>query len=141
MNAKTAYYTICGAFAAAGAFISKMLGGWDTSLETLIALMVADYLTGVLIALVWHKSGKTTDGSFESHASIKGLFRKMGYLLCIYIATRLDILTDTDVCRTVAILFFIANDGFSLLENFGIMGVPYPKAMRDAFEVLKKKAE
>lgn len=141
MNAKTAYYTICGAFAAAGAFIARLLGGWDTALQTLIALMVADYLTGVLIALVWHKSGKTNNGTFESHASIKGLFRKMGYLLCIYIATRLDLLTGADICRTVAIMFFIANDGFSLLENFGIMGVPYPPAMKSAFEVLKEKSE
>lgn len=141
MNAKTVYYTICGAFAATGAFIARLLGGWDTALQTLIALMVADYLTGVLIALVWHKSGKTTNGTFESHASIKGLFRKTGYLLCIYIATRLDILTGADVCRNVTILFFIANDGFSLLENFGIMGVPYPKAMRDAFEALKETSE
>lgn len=141
MNAKTVYYIICGAFAAAGAFISRLLGGWDTALQTLIALMAADYLTGVLIALVWHKSGKTTDGAFESHASIKGIFRKMGYLLCIYIATRLDTLTSADVCRTVAIMFFIANDGFSLLENFGIMGVPYPQSMKDAFETLKEKSK
>lgn len=141
MNAKAVYYTVCSALAATGAFIANLLGGWDTALQTLIALMVADYLTGILIALVWNKSGKTTNGAFESHASIKGLFRKMGYLLCIYIATRLDILTDADICRTVAIMFFIANDGFSLLENFGIMGVPYPPAMKSAFETLKEKSK
>lgn len=141
MDAKAIYYSICGGLAVAGTFIAKTLGGWDTALQTLIALMVADYVTGLLIAFIWKKSGKTENGTFESNASVKGLFRKMSYLVCIYIATRLDILTGADVCRTVAIMFFIANDGFSLLENFGIMGVPYPKAMKDAFEALKEKSE
>ena len=141
MTAKTIYYTVLGGASAAGAVIANALGGWDTGLQTLVILMAVDYVTGVLCALVWKKSPKSTDGAFESNASFQGLLRKMAILLCVLIACRVDVYTGTQLARDAVILFFIANDGLSIVENLGIMGVPIPPAIQNAFAALKGKAE
>lgn len=141
MTAKTIYYTVLGGASAAGAVIANALGGWDTGLQTLVILMAVDYVTGVLCALVWKKSPKSTDGAFESNASFQGLLRKMAILLCVLIACRVDAYTGTELARDAVILFFIANDGLSIVEKLGIMGVPIPPAIQNAFAALKGKAE
>lgn len=141
MKAKTVYYTALGAFSAVGTVIAQALGGWDTALRALCIVMAVDYLTGVVCALVWKRSPKSADGAFESKASMKGLFRKMAVLLCVLVAYQLDKLSGTQVVRELVILFFLANDGFSILENLGIMGVPMPAALKNAFALLKDKAE
>ena len=141
MTAKTIYYTALGGISTAGALIADALGGWDTGLQTLVALMAVDYVTGVLCALVWKKSPKTTDGAFESKTSFKGLLRKMTLLLCVLVACRVGSYTGTDLARNAVILFFIVNDGLSIVENLGIMGVPIPPALKNAFEALKNNAE
>lgn len=141
MTAKTIYYTVLGGTSAVGAVIANALGGWDTGLQTLVILMAVDYVTGVLCALVWKKSPKSTDGAFESNASFQGLLRKMAILLCVLIACRVDAYTGTELARDAVILFFIANDGLSIVENLGIMGVPIPPAIQNAFAALKGKAE
>ena len=140
MTAKTIYYTALGGASAVGAVIANSLGGWDTGLQTLVILMAVDYVTGVLCALVWKKSPKSTDGAFESNASFRGLIRKMVILLCVLVACRVDVYTGTDMARDAVILFFIANDGLSIVENLGIMGVPIPPAIQNAFAALKGKA-
>ena len=141
MTAKTIYYTALGGASAVGAVIANALGGWDTGLQTLVILMAVDYVTGVLCALVWKKSPKSTDGAFESNASFQGLLRKMAILLCVLIACRVDAYTGTELARDAVILFFIANDGLSIVENLGIMGVPIPPAIQNAFAALKGKTE
>ncbi len=141
MTAKTIYYTALGGASAVGAVIANSLGGWDTGLQTLVILMAVDYVTGVLCALVWKKSPKSTNGTFESNASFRGLIRKMVILLCVLVACRVDVYTGTDMARDAVILFFIANDGLSIVENLGIMGVPIPPAIQNAFAALKGKAE
>ena len=138
MNVKAAYYLILAAIAAAGATVAEALGGWDTSLQTLVVLMAIDYVTGILCAAVWKKSPKSESGAFESKASLKGLIRKGAILLVVYIATRLDVMTGTTITRTAVIMFFIANDGFSIIENIGIMGVPMPPQIKNAFALLRK---
>lgn len=141
-NAKTIYYTVCTVFAAVGTVIARLLGGFDAALQAMIWTMAIDYATGILCALVWKKSPKSADGAFESKASVKGLFRKAGMLLVVLIAYQLDTLAGTaGIVRTAVIMFFIANDGFSIIENLGIMGVPLPDALKNAFEVLKSKSD
>lgn len=138
-NAKTVYYSVLAIAATAGAAIAEQLGGWDTALQTLVSVMAVDYVTGILCALIWKKSPKTDDGTFESKASFKGLVRKGAILLVVYVAARLDALAGTNVVRTAAVMFFVANDGFSIIENLGIMGVPMPEAVTNAFALLKEK--
>lgn len=132
-------YSVIGILSAAGGWVANIFGGWDTGLQTLFIVMATDYVTGILCALVWKKSPKTKDGRFESKASFKGLMRKMAILLCIILAVRLDLQVGTTIVRNTVILFFIANDAFSIIENFGIMGVPVPPIIQNAFTVLKQK--
>lgn len=140
-EARTAYYGALTAFSLVGTAIAEALGGWDGALKALVCIMAVDYITGVVCALIWHKSPKSADGTFESKASIKGLFRKGAILLVVLVAYKVDLLAGTaGVTRTAVILFFCANDGMSIVENLGIMGVPMPPALKDAFAVLRQKS-
>lgn len=141
MNAKSIYYAIIAALAAAGATVSQLMGGWDKLTKLLAFVMAIDYLTGALCAAVWHKSPKTPTGGYESNAGFKGLVRKGVIVLIVMIAAELDKLAGTTAMRTATILFFAANEGMSFLENLGIMGVPYPPALKNAFEVLRRKSD
>lgn len=141
MNAKTIYYAVLGGITVAGTAIAEALGGWDSALKALIIFMAIDYATGVLCALVWKKSPKSETGAFESKASLKGLIRKGAVLVLVYVGALLDELTHQDIVRTAVIIFFIANDGFSIMENLGIMGVPMPDVIKNAFEMLRSKTE
>lgn len=134
------FYSALGALSAAGSVLAQSLGGWDTMLQVLVTLMAIDYALGVVLALVWKRSNKTADGSFESRASVKGLFRKCGILLCVLIAARLDPLFGSEgYIRGTVILFFLANEGFSVVENLGVMGLPMPQVLKDAFLALRDK--
>ena len=122
-------------FTAIGAFL-----GWQGVMAMVwVIAMAIDYLTGILCALVWKKSPKSESGAFESKASLKGLIRKCAVLILVYIGALLDELTEQTIVRTAVIIFFIANDGFSIIENLGIMGVPMPDVVKNAFELLQMK--
>lgn len=141
-KARALYFSVLTACSAAGAVIAKALGGWDESLQVLITFMAVDYVLGIIIALVWKSSPKTEDGSFESNASLKGLFRKGGILAIVYMAVQIDMLAgNSSYIRNTVILFFIANEGFSIIENLGIMGLPMPEVIRNAFAAIKKQSE
>lgn len=134
------FYSALGALSAAGSVLAQSLGGWDTMLQVLVTLMAIDYALGVVLALVWKRSNKTADGSFESRASVKGLFRKCGILLCVLIAARLDPRFGSEgYIRGTVILFFLANEGLSVVENLGVMGLPMPQVLKDAFLALRDK--
>lgn len=136
------YFSRLSVFAAVGTLIVECLGGWDYALQTLVLCMAFDYLTGLACALVWKRSSKSVDGSFESKASFKGLLRKGCYLIIVLVAVRLDLVIGSgDICRTATILFFTANDGLSIIENLGVMGVPFPKIVQDAFAAMRNKAD
>lgn len=142
ISARAMYVSALAVTSALGAWAVEALGGWDNSLQTLIAFMAIDYVLGILIALIWHKSQKTADGRFESHASLKGLIRKFSVLIIVFIAVKLDmVMHDSGYVRTAVIMFFITNEGFSIIENLGIMGVPMPEVIKDAFAAIKKQSE
>ena len=141
-KAQAIYYAVLGALSAAGSALAQSLGGWDGLLQILVTLMAIDYALGIVLALVWKNSNKTPDGSFESRASIKGLFRKCGILLCVLVAARLDALFGVEgYVRSTVIFFFLANEGLSVIENLGLMGLPMPEALKNAFLELRKKGE
>lgn len=124
-----------------GSAIAGALGGWDSALSTLLVLMAIDYITGVLVAAVWHKSGKSETGGVSSAAGAKGLLRKMVILLVVLLGATLDRVLGIDYVRTAVCLFYIANEGLSILENTAIMGVPYPSFIRNMLDVMRQKAD
>ena len=130
---------VLAAIAAVGAFITNALGGWDVLLKVLVGMMAADYLSGLLVAAIWRKSNKSESGALDSKASFKGLVRKSMILLLAYVAVLLDQAIGTTYVRSAVIIFYIGNEGLSLLENLCVMGVPYPKFLGEVLQVLKDK--
>lgn len=132
---------ICTGIGIVGSFIASLFGGWDAALITLIAFMGIDYITGLLVAGVFHKSQKTENGSLESLAGWKGLCRKGVSLLIVLVACRLDMVIGSSFIRDATVIAFVANETISIIENAGLMGVPIPSVMTGAIEVLKKRGE
>ena len=125
----------------AGAVLTALLGGWDTALQTLVGFMAADYITGVTVAAVFGKSDKTEGGALSSAAGLRGLFRKGGMLMLVYIACQLDLLVGANYIRDAVVIALVTNETVSILENLGLMGVPVPPVVTRTLEVLKNKTE
>ena len=140
-DAGTIKNAVLAALAAAGSLLANALGGWDAALELLAVCMAVDYATGMLVAGVFRRSGKTESGALDSRAGFKGLCRKGAQLLVVLVAARLDTLLGGGYTRTAVILFFIGNEGLSILENLGLMGVPYPASLERALSALRDKGE
>ena len=45
---------ICTIVGVVGSFIASLFGGWDTALVTLMIFMAVDYITGLVVAGVFH---------------------------------------------------------------------------------------
>lgn len=130
-----------GGLGAAGAYIAHFFGGWDSALTTLVVFMAVDYITGLLVAAVFHNSPKTDTGTLESRAGWKGLCRKGVTLLIVLVACRLDIVAGTNFLRDTAVIGFIVNETLSIIENAGLMGIPIPKAITNVIDTLKNKVD
>lgn len=133
--------TFCGIVGLVGAFIAQLYGGWTQGMTTLLMFMTIDYIMGLLVAGIWHNSKKTADGRLESRAGWKGLVRKGVTMLIVLVAARLDLVIGTTMIRDTAVIGFIANEGVSIIENAGLMGIPLPNIIVNALEVLKKESE
>lgn len=133
--------TICTWIGITGSFIAGLFGGWSSGMTTLLICMGIDYMTGLIIAGVFKQSPKSENGALESRAGFKGLCRKGMVLLFVLIAYRLDLTLGTEYIRDAVVIGFISNEVISIVENAGIMGVPVPKKLRQAIDMLKDKAE
>lgn len=132
---------ICTLIGAIGSAIASAFGGWDASFSTLLIFMAIDYMTGLLVAGVFHASPKSENGALESKAGFKGLVRKGLILVIILVACRLDLLLGVNYIRDAACIAFIINELISMIENFGLMGVPFPETVKNAVELLQKKGD
>lgn len=132
---------ILAAVATVVTFVGNVLGGWDVSLKVLLAMMAMDYITGWMVAAFWRRSNKSTTGALDSRAGFKGLCRKAAVFGLLLVAHGLDVALGISYVKTAVCWFFVANEGLSLLENLGLMGVPYPKFLKNALEALKDKAD
>lgn len=138
LNVKNTIFAAC---ATVGSWVAALFGGWDGSLKALLLMIAVDYVTGLVVAGVFHSSTKSEGGALESRAGFKGLVRKCGILALVLMAQLVDAITGQDFVRTAVCLFFIANEALSVLENVGLMGVPYPAFLKKMLEVLKNKSE
>lgn len=119
-----------------------LLGEWNVLLTVLAVFMVVDYLTGLIVA--WRgKSPKTESGGVSSKAGFDGLIRKFFIMVVILVATLLDVAigNSTRVFQTAATMYYIANEGISILENTALMGVKYPAFIIKALEALRDKSD
>lgn len=132
---------ICTAIGVVGGFIANLFGGWDAALTTLVLAMTIDYASGLIVAGVFHKSKKTESGVLESRAGWKGLCRKGMSLLIVLIGHRLDLAIGVAYIREAIIIGFIANETISIVENAGLMGLPLPKVITKAIDILTQKAD
>ena len=124
-----------------GAAIAGIFGGWSAGLTTLLIFMGIDYLTGLIVAGVFHKSPKSEGGALESRAGWKGLVRKGMTLLIVLIACRLDAMLGVNYIRDAVVIAFVVNETLSIIENAGLMGVPIPAAITKAIEMLRDKSD
>ena len=108
------------------------LGGLDIALKTLLIFILLDYITGLCKAIVNKK--------VNSIIGIKGIIKKIGYLIVVALSVQLDNITgSTGALRTLVIYFFVANEGISILENWGSIGLPLPKKIMETLEQIKKE--
>ena len=122
-----------------GSGIAYAFGGWSASLTTLLIFMLIDYVTGIVVAGVFHKSPKTENGGLESKAGLKGLLRKCTMLLFVLVGHRLDLAVGTTYIRDAVCIAFMVNELISIVENSGLMGLPIPSVITNAIEMLKHK--
>ena len=125
----------------AAGMLSGIVGGFDTPVVVLVVSMGVDYVTGLIVAGVFHASPKTSGGGLDSRVGWKGLARKFVTLLIVVIANLADILLEVHYIRDAAIIGFCANECISILENAGLMGIRIPRVLTAALEKLSEEAE
>lgn len=122
-------------FSVLGGYIGYFIGGCDNLLIALIVFMVTDYITGIMCAIA--------DKRLSSSIGFKGICRKVLILIMVGIANLLDlhIIGTGSVLRTAIIFFYLSNEGVSLIENAGHLGLPVPKKIKEVLEQLHDRAE
>ena len=122
-------------FSAVVGWLGYFLGGCDGLLYALIAFVVIDYITGVMCAII--------NKQLSSEVGFKGIFRKVLIFLLVGIANIIDVqvIGTGAVLRTAVIFFYISNEGVSLLENAGHLGLPIPEKIKTVLEQLHDRAE
>ena len=115
--------------------LAYIFGGLDTMLTILIIFMIADFISGFTKAWALKE--------FDSSKFYIGGVKKLGILLVVAVAAQLDTIIHVEsmALRTVAISYYIANEGFSILENWGALGLPLPTVLKDALAKLRKDDE
>ena len=109
-------------------------------MQTLVVLMVIDYITGLFVAALFKKSNKTDSGGLSSNVGFKGLIKKFVEIMIVAAMFRLDILLGIKYLRDLCIIGFAVNELISITENAGLMGIPLPPVISKAIAVLNEKA-
>lgn len=132
---------LCALTGIVGGWIAGIFGGWNAAIGALTICMAVDYLTGLMVAGIFHSSPKSAGGGLESAAGWKGLARKFMTLLIVLIANQMDLVLGVRYIRDAVIIGFCANECISILENGGLMGMPIPAIFRNAIDLLKDQSE
>ena len=130
----------CTATGIIGGIIATAIGGIDGLAKALLWLAIFDYLSGWLVATVFHKSPKTETGGYASNIGLKGLVRKAMMFGVVCMAETMDGVLGVAYLRDATIIGFMANEVASVVENLGLMGLKLPKPVIAALDVLADKA-
>lgn len=119
--------------AAAGGVAAWLFGPWDALATALLAVVVIDYITGISCAAV--------QKTLSSAIGFRGLMKKVMIFLIVSLAAILDhlVLTTNGALRAAVCLFYIVNEGLSILENAGGLGLPMPEVLKSALQQLNGK--
>ena len=122
-------------FTMVGGWLGYFLGGCDGLLFALVVFVAMDYITGVMCA--------AADQKLSSEVGFKGICRKVLIFMMVGIANVLDvqIIGNGSVLRTAVIFFYLSNEGVSLLENAGHLGLPIPSRLKAVLEQLHDRSE
>lgn len=120
---------------ASGGWLGWFLGSYDGLLYALLVFVIVDYITGVMCAI--------SDHSLSSEVGFKGICRKVLIFILVGVANIMDVqvIGTGSVLRTAIIFFYISNEGVSLLENAGHLGLPIPEKLKSVLEQLHDRAE
>lgn len=114
-----------------GGILAGLLGGYDRLLEVLLFLIVIDFATGIIKAIVTKQ--------LSSQIGMIGITKKVMILLVVVVAVQLEkIVSDQIPIREIVIMFYIANEGISFLENIAVF-LPFPEKLKDIFIQLRDK--
>ena len=132
---KEFWTTIQLVFAGIGGWLGLFLGGCDVLLIALLAFVVIDYITGVMCAVV--------DKKLSSAVGFKGIFKKILIFALVGVGHILDtmVIGTGSVLRTAVIFFYLSNEGISLIENAGHLGLPIPAKLKAVLEQLHDRSE
>ena len=130
---KNIWYGIQAAFTALGGLLGWFLGGADGFLYALIAFVAIDYISGVMCAI--------SVKQLSSEVGFRGICRKVLIFILVGIGNIVDVyvLQNGNVLRTAVIFFYLSNEGISLLENAGRLGLPIPQKLKDILSQLHDK--
>ena len=127
----------CAVFAGIGAWIAQIYGGWTQAMTALVVFVIADVATGLLCGLA-KKSPNTAGGGLSSKVMREGAAKKVEIFFILLIAAWLDIAMHVTIWKDAACIYYIAEEGLSILENAGALGLPIPDKLKNAIEALKK---
>ena len=131
--------TVCTILGLLGSALAAAFGVWDAAFTALVVCICVDYVSGSLVALVFHKSSKSESGAYNSSYGLKGLCKKCMMLLFVVVAVQMDHLVGSAYIRDAVCIGFCTNEVLSIVENLGLAGVPMPQAIVNALEQLQKK--
>ncbi|WP_213950366.1 phage holin family protein [Tepidanaerobacter syntrophicus] len=122
-------------FAAIGGYIGWFLGDFDGLLYALVAFVVADYITGIMLAFLEKK--------LSSSVGFKGIFKKVLIFAFVGLGHIIDfyIIQKGSAVRTAVIFFYLSNEGLSIIENATMIGLPVPEKLKAVFIELGKEDE
>lgn len=124
-----------------GSILSYYIGDMTPALYTLLIFMCIDYLTGIINAIVFHKSNKTNTGTYDSKIGFKGLYKKCCIILMVIVAYQLDKILGFNYVKDGVTFSFLFNELISIIENMGLMGVKIPNIIKNVLNVLKQKGD
>lgn len=133
--------TVCTAIGLIGSLITSLLGGWDVPMKALVICMIIDYISGLMVAGIFHKSKKSDNGALNSSIGMKGLCKKCMVLFWVIIMAQVGKVANMEYLRNTVIIGFIANEFISIAENSKLMGIPLPKPIFNAIDVLTERSE
>lgn len=107
-----------------------LLGGWDIAIQSLLIVIILDYLTGISKSYVSKK--------LNSNKGLKGIVKKLCMLCMVAVACIVDrVAGETGLIRTLIIYYLVANEGLSIIENLSEMNILVPKILKDKLEQLR----